>query len=145
MELWCGRDKDIIIVPPKTHQRDVGLGVLDQWKTPRNPTQKTKMVNSSVHGKRYLFRHIAIHLRHHNRRTGRPFASPPIITIVRTLHTYDSIINDIKAKHGVIRDGLEVYGPFDTRKKTFTRVFQPTKEQHASIIQLGQDHLSNQH
>lgn len=71
--------------------------------------------------------------------------SPPIITIVRTLHTYDSIINDIKAKHGVIRDGLEVYGPFDTRKKTFTRVFQPTKEQHASIIQLGQDHLSNQH
>ena len=33
--------------------------------------------------------------------------SPPIITIVRTLHTYDSIINDIKAKHGVFATDLK--------------------------------------
>ena len=74
---------------------------------------------------------------------GDHSVSPPIITMVLKRHTYDSIINELKAKRGVIRNGLDVYGPFNTRKDTFTRVSRPTQEQLSNLIQLASTQISN--
>ena len=74
---------------------------------------------------------------------GDHSVSPPIITMVLKRHTYDSIINELKATRGVIRNGLDVYGPFNTRKDTFTHVRQPTQEQLSNLIELASRQLSN--
>ena len=62
---------------------------------------------------------------------------PPIITTVVKRHTYDSVINQFKAKRGVMRNGRDVYGPFDTRKQTVTTVQHPSQEQFNKMREIA--------
>ena len=63
--------------------------------------------------------------------------SPPVFTITRiTHHTYDSIMNDLKVIGGVKRNGLAVYGPFNTPKDTVSRVQHITQEQCKALSDI---------
>jgi len=57
--------------------------------------------------------------------------SPPIVHITWAHHTYDSILNDLKARSHIMNvvNGQPVCGPVNTRKNMVTVVRQPTHEQ----------------
>tara|TARA_B100000482_G_scaffold18348_1_gene12320 strand:+ start:139 stop:957 length:819 start_codon:yes stop_codon:yes gene_type:complete len=63
--------------------------------------------------------------------------SPPVVTWVKTHHTYDSIMNDLKADGGVRRNGQDVYGPFDTRKQSVTTIQHPSQEQFNKMREIA--------
>jgi len=65
--------------------------------------------------------------------------SPPIIHVTYAHHSYDSILNDLKARTHVMNvvNGQPVCGPVNTRKNMVTVTRHPTYEQFDHLMMLN--------